>query len=122
EEFSRILFKYGINQFLSLNTQMKTEQDIKTQLLHPQKLHPPYLNPQHLDFKGPYGDYFKELFFHIPFLIGNHLNSNQHFETAKWWYEQIFDPTAKEAQQDKKPADRCWRYIEFRDVKIEKMQ
>ena len=122
EEFSRILFKYGIKQFLSLNTQMKTEQDIKIQFLHPKKLHPPYLNPQHLDFKGPYGQYFTELFFHIPFMIADHLNSNQQFETAKWWYERIFDPTAKEAPQDKKPADRCWRYIEFRDVNIEKMQ
>ena len=49
-----------------------------------------------LDFTGPFGTYFREVFFHAPFLIANHLNSQGQYEMAQRWYHYIFDPTADE--------------------------
>ncbi|MDA8142227.1 MAG: neuraminidase-like domain-containing protein [Desulfobacteraceae bacterium] len=56
-------------------------------------------------YTGPYGIYFRELFFHIPFLLADHLNSRQRFEETKHWYDYIFDPMARDGQP--------WRYREF---------
>ena len=75
-----------------------------------------------LDMNGPYGVYYWELFFHIPFLIANHLNADQKFEDAKWWYERIFDPTAEESPADPIPSDRNWRFREFRNLDIESLK
>lgn len=49
-----------------------------------------------LDYTGANGTYFRELFFHIPFLIANHLNSQGRYTAARRWYHFIFDPTAAE--------------------------
>jgi predicted nucleotidyltransferase len=87
------------------------------------------------DFKGSFGTYFREIFFHMPFLIANHLNSQQKFAEAQKWYHYIFDPTADEEidifgsgstptpeEASKKQQDRNWRYIEFRDFNIDKLR
>lgn len=66
-------------------------------------------NTGKLDFKGPYGVYYREIFFHIPFLIANHLNSQQRFAAAQRWYHYIFNPTS-----DDTGDYRVWRYLEFR--------
>ena len=42
------------------------------------------------------GGYFREIFFQIPFLIADHLNSQQSFGDAQRWYHYLFDPTANE--------------------------
>ena len=65
-------------------------------------------------FDGSYGVYFRELFLHIPFLIANHLNSQQEFTLAQEWYHFIFNPTAKSENHDSISEDRNWRYFEFR--------
>ena len=52
-----------------------------------------YPHSRRLDFDGPNGIYFWEIFFHIPFLVANTLNSNQRFEEAHKWYHYIFNPT-----------------------------
>ena len=62
-----------------------------------------------IDFTGLYGVYFREIFFHIPFLIADNLNGAQRFSAAQRWYHTIFDPTSSDAD-----ADRVWRYREFR--------
>lgn len=62
-----------------------------------------------IDFIGLYGVYFREIFFHIPFLIANHLNSQQRFSASQRWYHYIFDPTSPDTDRD-----RVWRYREFR--------
>ncbi|MEO8549706.1 MAG: neuraminidase-like domain-containing protein, partial [Kofleriaceae bacterium] len=61
-------------------------------------------NPFHPN--NPERTYFRETFFHIPFLVANHLNSQNKFADTQQWYHYIFDPTA--AQGDP------WRYREFR--------
>ena len=89
----------------------------------------------HPDFKGAFGTYYREIFFHIPFLIANHLNSQQKFREAQKWYQYIFDPTAGKEEngsvtddtpmpggQECKQFDRVWRYIEFRNLDVESLR
>lgn len=45
-----------------------------------------------MDFSGPYGTYFWEIFFHIPFLLAKTLHSKQRFEESKKWFNYIYDP------------------------------
>ncbi len=58
------------------------------------------------DPANPYLTYSQETFFHIPFLVANHLNSQQRFAETQTWYHHIFDPTAADGA--------AWRYGEFR--------
>jgi hypothetical protein len=53
-------------------------------------------NADKLDFKGPCGVYYREIFFHAPFLIANALNAAGNFEAAQRWYQYIFDPTSSD--------------------------
>lgn len=74
-----------------------------------------------LDYTGPMGTYFREIYFHIPFLIANHLNSQQKFQEAQHWYHYIFNPTANPmlAETDtvdvhsEKLKNHIWQYQEF---------
>ena len=82
------------------------------------------VNAGKLDFTGPYGVYYREIFFHIPFLIAHHLNSQGKYAEAQKWYHYIFDPTSSElidddpdlsdAENAARKKDRNWRYLEFR--------
>ena len=56
------------------------------------------------DPSHPYLTYLRETFFHIPFLVANHLNGEQKFAQAQRWYHYIFNPTV-----DGDP----WRYREL---------
>jgi hypothetical protein len=74
------------------------------------------------DFSGPYGIYYREIFFQIPFLIANHLNSKQKFAAARSWYHYIFNPTASESPSIQNEGnDRNWRYLEFRDLGLPRL-
>jgi hypothetical protein len=73
-----------------------------------------------IDFKGALGVYFSEIFFHIPHLVGNHLNSLHQFAGAQRWYSFIFDPTADEVTTP--PTDRVWRYVQFRNLGVPKLK
>src|SRR5262249_10821204 len=116
DDLAQILFNDGLEVFLTLETQKLTEKPLGITLTAPYALAGPIASAEHLDFRGAYGDYYRELFFHVPFRIASYLNASQLFEDATWWYERIFDPTAGETPDLQKPADRYWRYIEFRDV------
>jgi len=122
DDLGEILFTKGLEEFPSLSTQEKKEYPVGVNFVKPFELRGPYDNIDHIDFKGPYGTYYQELFFHIPFLIANHLNASQKFNEAKWWYERIFNPTASEPLVISPTSDRTWQYIEFRDVTIQKMR
>ncbi len=65
--------------------------------------------PPEFALSDPYAIYFREIFFHIPFLIADTLNSNQRFEDAQKWYHYIFNPIAA------KNGDEVWRYQLFRE-------
>jgi len=86
-----------------------------------------------VDFNGAMGTYLREIFFHIPFLIANHLNSQGRFADAEQWYKYIFDPTSNEAIQNLPPGlspeerkrrelDRSWRYREFRGLTADSLR
>lgn len=57
---------------------------------------------------NPFLTYFRETFFHIPFSIADHLNSQQRFAECQRWYHRIFDPTAADGL--------AWRYREFQSI------
>ena len=123
DKLGEILFSKELEDFLSLETQKLVEHPVGVNFKSLAHLIPPFDDTlSHLDFHGAYGEYYRELFFHIPFLIANHLNANQKFKEAKWWYERIFDPTSSEPPDLQNPNDRNWRYIEFRGLGIQKMK
>lgn len=67
-----------------------------------------------IDFeKGAYGTYLREIFFHVPFLVANHLNSQQRFQDSQNWYHYIFNPMA---------PDGPWRYREFDNRPVESLR
>jgi hypothetical protein len=85
-----------------------------------------------VDFNGSMGTYLREIFFHIPFLIADHLNSQGRFEDAQRWYHYVFDPTSAETvpvdpalseqEQRIRALDRNWRYREFRNLTLETLR
>ncbi|MTI86960.1 MAG: hypothetical protein FH748_03210 [Balneolaceae bacterium] len=105
DEFTDILYNEGLEEFLSLQTQMLNDS-----------------SGSQIDLKGPYGEYYWEMFFHIPFLIGNHLNANQKFEEAKWWYERIFNPTAEQTSTDQDSTEYMWQFRAFRNMDIDSLE
>lgn len=118
DDLGEILLSDGLEQFFSLDTQRLTEKPLGITITDLAELAPPADDQSHLDFKGAFGGYYRELFLHIPWLVAYHLNANQRFEDALWWYSRIFDPTASESPEDKKPTDRNWRYAEFRNLSM----
>ncbi|MBK8656486.1 MAG: hypothetical protein IPN20_21820 [Haliscomenobacter sp.] len=119
QDLSKILFDGGIETFLGANTQAIPESKFPAQITNLLLLAPPQRAVAKADFTGPYGDYYRELFFHIPFLMAQQFNANQKFKEAKWWYERIFDPTASGVANE---PDRPWRYLEFQGLGIQKMK
>lgn len=81
-----------------------------------------------VDFRGGMGTYFREVFFHIPFLIADHLNGQRQYAAAQRWYQYLFDPTSADviavppgtppAEQDRRQRDRVWQYSEFRGLDL----
>ena len=107
--FRRQLFMKGLGGLLSLNYQ-NTLQESGAPVATPSSA---LLVPQNLSafsFAGPFGVYFQEVFFHIPFLIANNLNSQQRFSAAQRWYHYIFDPTSSDTG-----PNRVWRYRKFKE-------
>jgi Tc toxin complex TcA C-terminal TcB-binding domain/Neuraminidase-like domain/Salmonella virulence plasmid 28.1kDa A protein len=116
DDLGEILVSDGLEDLFSLDTQLKTEKPLGITITDLAELAPPAEDKHHLDFNGAFGGYYRELFLHIPWLIAFHLNANQQFEDAMWWYQRIFDPTANESKLDIQETDRNWRYVEFRNL------
>jgi hypothetical protein len=76
--------------------------------------------------------YYREIFFHLPFLIGRVLQGQGNHEEAKHWYEYLFDPTSNEVVADDptlsdeqnaaRRRDRNWRYAEFRNLGLPQLR
>ncbi|MBK7821328.1 MAG: hypothetical protein IPJ61_09665 [Tessaracoccus sp.] len=86
-----------------------------------------------VDFDGPMGTYLREIYFHIPFLLADHLNSLGEFEAAQRWYHYVFDPTSSEVitgipagasdeERRRRELDRVWRYRELRKLNAETLR
>jgi Salmonella virulence plasmid 28. len=120
---TKILFAGGIDQFLSLKTQTSQGEDgLLFSTVKPKQFGFAADAWNVLPFTGSFGTYYREMFFHIPFLIANKLNSQGRYEDAKYWYEKIFNPTAPATQGDAKIKHRVWQYYEFRNLKVPKLK
>ncbi len=125
-ELSRALFVGGVERLLDIATQ-KTFGEAAHLLKDPTGNLTVDGPVGRMDFTGPLGVYYRETFFHIPFLVANCLNSRQNYRAAQDWYRYILDPTAAldpgttltgltDAQALQVMRDRVWRYIEFRGL------
>jgi hypothetical protein len=74
-----------------------------------------------LDFRGAYGEYFWEVFFHAPFLAAWQLAANQRFDEARRWLQYVYDPTAAAEPGLQNPVDRVWRFLPFRELTPESL-
>jgi hypothetical protein len=120
EPMVRILFQSGVDGLLATDTQ-KSLGEALLSIRIIQEIEDK-ANAGETDFTVSLSIYSRDIFFHIPFLIANHLNSQQRFAAAHRWYRFIFDPIATEPippglpadEQLRRQRDRVWRYIEFR--------
>ncbi len=129
EHLSRTLFAGGVEQLLDIDTQITSGEQHPS--FHVEGGIDNAVVAGKIDFKGALGTYFREIFFHAPFLIANQLNSQQNFAAAQSWYHYIFNPTVDDAEPRKgtSPAeiqrmerDRVWRYLEFRGLDAPKLR
>ncbi|WP_160717884.1 neuraminidase-like domain-containing protein [Chitinophaga solisilvae] len=96
-KLSSILFTEGIDQMLALSSQQAPENvDAYFDQMEPtdQVEAPDIQFEDQVNFKGPYGEYYWELFFHGPMLVSKVLNNNLQFRDAESWMQYIFNPTA----------------------------
>jgi len=130
ETLTRTLFTSGVDTTLSIVTQKALKE-----LSAPITLNSGVENKvvsNKIDWKGAYGNYYREIFFHIPFLLANHLNSQGKYKDAQKWYHYIFNPGANEvitfpagataAQKRKLELDRNWQYLEFREIDVQTLR
>ncbi|WP_281827029.1 neuraminidase-like domain-containing protein [Jannaschia rubra] len=85
-----------------------------------------------IDFNGAFGTYYREILFHVPFLLARTLQEQGSHAEAKRWYEYIFDPTTTETiadipalsdeQNAARQRDRNWRYVEFRGLSVPRLR
>jgi len=66
-----------------------------------------------LDFDGPNGLYYREIFFEIPLYLASKLNTSGKYLAAQEWMHRIFNPQ-KIDPLDKK--ENVWRYRPFREM------
>jgi hypothetical protein len=117
---SERLFVGGIDFLLTIEAQQTPElpfQRFYNAGVQPDTLIvPPLATFDQLDFYSAYGPYFREIFFHGPFLIAWQLAANRRFEDALHWLQYVFDPTHAPEPADQHPSDRFWRYLPFRSI------
>jgi hypothetical protein len=132
DDMADVLFNRGLEALLETKTQLGLAESATGLNLDPRKVFDDSKTGE-LDFDGPTGSYLREIFFHIPFLIADHLNSQGRFEEAQRWYHRIFDPTASETvtnipagisdeERRRRELDRNWRYREFRSLSLDTLR
>lgn len=132
EDIANVLFNKGLNELLATKTQLGLKEHPTGFSIDSNKIQDATKTGA-VDFNGPHGTYLREVYFHIPFLIANHLNSQGRFEDAQRWYHYIFDPTASETIQGlpaglsdeerrRRELDRNWRYREFRGLTLDSLR
>ncbi len=132
ETLTRTLFTSGVDTMLSIATQ-KALKEMAAPISLTNSFVTNNVVSGKIDYTGPYGVYYREIFFHIPFLLANHLNSQGRYAEAQKWYHYIFNPTNNEqidlsdpglsAEEKKKlDLDRNWQYLEFRNLDIDSLR
>jgi hypothetical protein len=77
-----------------------------------------------INYGESFGNYFFELFFHIPMRIAGHLNAAGKYREANQWFSYIYNPTAIKDKLEKLvfPHDVNWRFAAFRNLGIKKLK
>jgi hypothetical protein len=122
DDLGEILMRDGLDRMFSLETQQIREKPVGFKITSAAELHYPADDPHHLDFAGPMGAYYREIYLHIPWLIARALRADGKYQDALSWYRRICDFTAEESPHDTRPSDRPWRYIEFRNLTVPRLQ
>ena len=119
DKMSGRLFEYGINSLLDIDYQKDEITENSPQATIGEEY--VWNDISFIPSKGAMSVYFREIFFHIPFLIANYLNSQGKYSDAQRWYHYIFNPTANNIVESpgSNPSDRVWQYIEFRNLSID---
>jgi Tc toxin complex TcA C-terminal TcB-binding domain len=119
-DFIRALASKGIDGLLRWSQQspeplQEKENDYFLNTYQPTEfVHPVYpLDNVDFSFRGAYGHYNWELFFHAPLLIATRLTQNGRYEEADRWYRTIFDPTGGAPGTG---PERFWFVRPFRDI------
>jgi hypothetical protein len=118
------LMSGGIDNLLSIVSQETSELPFNRFSPYPGNVVAP---PEKLDFRGAYGQYFWETFFHGPFLVAATLSMHKRHEEARKWYQYIYNPTQQpgpfipigQTQSSKSDSERFWRFLPFRTMKVE---
>lgn len=132
EDIADVLFNRGLEELLATKTQLGLKEHPTGLFIDGSKVGDA-TKTGYVDFNGPHGTYLREVYFHIPFLIANHLNSQGRFGDAQRWYHYIFDPTASETIQGlpaglsdeerrRRELDRNWRFREFRGLTLDSLR
>jgi hypothetical protein len=58
---------------------------------------------QSMDFHGPNGRYYAELFLNLPWLIAHRLNAEGQYVEAERWIKYLFDPGRRQSE--------CWKTV-----------
>lgn len=58
---------------------------------------------QPMDFHGPNGRYYTELFLNLPWLIAHRLNAERQYANAESWINYLFDPVLRQPE--------CWKTV-----------
>jgi hypothetical protein len=111
----------GLEPFLSTQTQTISEKTLPL-TFQSGMVTKSHEATNHLNFDGPLGNYFWELFFHIPYTIADHLNAEGKYKEANWWYQRIFNPSAQYEADLENQSERFWRFIKFRLSNIDVSQ
>ena len=94
---SRALFSGGIDALLDLKTQeIPVTPVLPFDRFGPSTKNlvwPAALDATQVDFDGLYGQYYWEIFYHVPMLVAYALNTNQQFPEAQAWLQYVFNPT-----------------------------
>jgi len=120
QPLSNRLFIGGVESLLTIAAQSPFAQpELPFSRFNPSSnvILPTVLDGAQVDFKGSYGPYYWEVFFHIPFLIAKKLTSNRQFRDAQKWYEYIFNPTKPVSEgllPDVPEQNKYWYFYPFR--------
>jgi hypothetical protein len=109
----------GVKELMSLASQKTAESPSLTSMVLTKPCPEAFLDFQ---LSSAYAIYYREIFFHIPFLIADTLNHNQHFEDAQTWYHHIFNPMAAPDTCRAPDGASYWSYRPFRGHTLEKLE
>lgn len=98
-KLSKALFVNGVDGLLTLqNQQIPTIPVLPLDRFSPSSniILPKALDATQVDFDGLYGQYFWEIFYHIPNLVSESLKTNLQYSESITWLQYIFNPTIAE--------------------------